>query len=77
MSEPKTNFTNDKVNTLVNNLSEIFPNSAKSTFGTYCHKAGKTRQTKLKDQPGLIWIVNLLSRNIANLKENSINTGRK
>ena len=47
MSELKTNFTTDKVN----NLSEIFLNSAKSTFGTYCHKAGKTRQTKLKDQP--------------------------
>ena len=51
MSEPKTNFTNDKVNTLINNLSEIFLNSTKSTFGTYCHKAGKTRQTKLKDKP--------------------------
>ena len=51
MSEPRANFTNDKVNTLVNNLSEIFLNSAKSTFGTYCHKARETRQTKFKDKP--------------------------
>jgi hypothetical protein len=51
LSEPRTNLTNDKVNTLVNNLSDIFSNSAKSTFGTYCHKAGKTRQTKFKDKP--------------------------
>jgi len=36
---------------LVNNLSQIFLDSAKSTFGTYCHKAGKTHQTKLIDKP--------------------------
>lgn len=53
MSELRANGTNDKVNTLVNNLSEIYLNSTKSTFGTYCHKARKTHQTKFKGKPWL------------------------
>ena len=51
LSELRANCTNDKVNTLVNNLSEIFLNSTKSTFETYCHKAGETHQTKFKGKP--------------------------
>jgi hypothetical protein len=48
----------------------MFLDKAKSTFGKYCHKAGKTRQTKLIVKPWFDLDCKFARQNYRKLKKN-------
>ena len=53
LSRPGDDMTSGSVNSIVENIGEIFVDSAKITFGTFCPKKSRPRQKKSEDKPWL------------------------
>ena len=53
LSRPGDDMTSSSANSILENIGEIFVDSAKITLGTFCPKKGRPRQKKSEEKPWL------------------------